>query len=109
MLRHLRPYVLWKRSRSNIVQLFVPIFRKGEQGAIELPRLWIFAPGRIGRIAVAINHVGNLAVFNTRCAMPGVHDVLVLVSSYIAKQDHFPVSMIGDRNHLADRWHPPTD
>src|ERR1051326_6817679 len=84
----------------------VPIFCEGKQRSIELLRLRIFAARWVRGIAVAVDGLGSLPVLDQGRAMPGVHNVFILVRADVAKKDHLPISVIRKWNHFANRRHP---
>src|SRR5882672_6290664 len=88
------------------MKLLLPIVREGQQCPVE--RLWlrILARWRERGVTLAVYNFDDLAVFNSRRAVPGVDDVFILVRPNVTKHNHFPIRALGDWNHFADGGHP---
>ena len=90
------------------MQLPVPVFCKNEQGSIKRLGSGVFAARRKGWVAVSVNDLGHLPVFNSRRAVPGLDDELVF-RLHIAEDNDFQVGGIRERQDFPNGRHPPTD
>src|SRR4249919_3373903 len=98
--------MLWQRSRRAVVQQSLPVLGELQQRAIKLLRLGILPRRRKGWVAVTVHDLGDLAVLDSRRAMPRVDDVFVLVRPHIAEEDDLPIAFARCGDDLADSRHP---
>src|SRR5438309_12098136 len=98
--------MLWQRNWRAVAQQSLPVLGKFQQRAIKLLWLGILPRGRIGWIAVAIHNLGDLTVLDTRRTVPRLHNIFVLVRTYVAEEDDLPIAFARCGDDFAYGRHP---